>query len=595
MPKIKKSRQKRNLRNRSTFIEDTSENSPFYFNVTQIDEEFNLGKNGMVINGSENLAPGADVEIEILDVRGNVIYHEIRPYVEGVSRVVGVFVYGDTPAGQAEITILSEAIRDLDGTPVPPEQREKLNVKWTGFVNVNPNNYNEDTIRFIREPDIIIGDETYEKKRPELASTFSAFERIGSPNYEPEGVVVREEFEDFSTFPLYIADGEEVPKVSIKYFPPQWAYDYLNAIATGFDWLPNMEGELLFISSQDRDEDGNEIGQQLPTEQDFVVEIEEVISNSLARVKPVRDPYIDFQQKFSVDTTEFFLVYERDPISYEIQETSYIKNLQLGQIQTLTGAVYRAKVYNRLRGENENFSYVGDFEVEPVELLTDIRDERTELIRPAGVFESQNDIDNFLIEGPNTNLEFEDDEFKDSVKVSSTSNQNECEFTIDFANPYVQTFEIFDYSEYTLEFQSQFIASQKVNSGIEVVVNGRAFENVEKIVSSKELKDESYNYTEFSDNFFPRTTASSRYSDSSGESLSITFRFTVEENVDWNWYIRDIRLQPAQEAGFSPDYTILKVPVDLVSYDEIQLTDLVYRVDLFDINGNKAGVFLQSD
>jgi len=603
MPKIKKSRQKRDLASRRTFIEDESNNSPFYFNVTKIGEEFNLGKNGFIINGSQNLASGAEVQIEITDSRGDVIYHEIRPYTEGVSRVVGVYVYEDTPVGQGQITILSEAIRQKNGNPVPEDQRGKLNLKWTKDINVNPNEFNTDVIRFVRPPEIIVNDEEYVKKNPNFASPEAATERLGNTEYIPEDVEFDPEFEDNTTFPLLIADDVDVPSVSFKYYPPQWSYDYYNLVANGFDWETTMEGEEFYISKdgiKSIDENTGEVTleRQLPKDEDLVLRIEEVINNTLARVSVVSDAYEEFQTKFEVDTRRYFMLYQREAQFFEETKRAYFKNLQLGFIQTLTGAAYRAKVYNRLRGENESYSFVGDFEVEPIELLSDSREDRLKLVEPVGILDSRFELDEFFDSGPNSTVSFDEDELKNSLKISpQSSSSSEYEVFVDFSNPNLQQFQFFNYSEYTLSFQTQFKSDSPKDTKLKTVLSGAAFENTEREIGSIDLKNETYHYEEVSTNFFPLRSANVRQPPDSvneDKSFRITFKVEDTEGLDWNWFLRDIRLQPAQEAGFSPDYTILKVEVDTDKYNLREIDNLQYKVDLFDIDGNKAGVFLES-
>ena len=111
MARIKKygDTQLQNLSSFNTFIIDTNPNSD-YFRITEFKESFSGGKNGFLIEGSEYLLESTEIKIEIIDVDGNPVYWEpgngIPEYYEGTSKVVAVYIYDDTPIGQATITVL---------------------------------------------------------------------------------------------------------------------------------------------------------------------------------------------------------------------------------------------------------------------------------------------------------------------------------------------------------------------------------------------------------------------------------------------------------------------------------------------------------
>jgi len=586
MPKIKKTRQKRNLADTETFITDESENSPQYFNISQLNQELSLGKNGFAVQGSENLRAGAEIAIEVVDSVGDVIYHEVRNYKEDAKRIVGIFVYQDTAPGPATITVLSEAIRDANGVPVPPNQRNRFNVKWTRSVNVNPNKFNDDQIRFIREPELILSDEVYTKKQGKFASESASLERIGDPDFTP--IEIQEQGEDFSSFPLYTL-SQGTPRVSGTVYPTkQWPYDYFMIKAGSFDWIDgNMDDETLIISKD-----------ALPLNRNMTVRLTEIVNERYARFEIVTEEYRDYLKKFSFDTETFFLLYRRDPFAYEQKETAYYKNIQIGFMQTLTGECIRAQVYNRLRNERSSFEFVGNFEIEPVELLTDIEDQRTELVSPVGVIDSQSHIDRFFTSDSNCNLNFNNDFLAKSVQIQPNATglaEGTYQASIDFQNPDIQRFTFFSYSEYTVSFQAAFNSETPIDSTLEVFLTGSPFFDRMVKIGDVDLNQETYHITTVSENFVPDQTAESFQSDSTATSFEIIFKVnSPQTDVSHEWYVRDISLQPAQEAGFSPDYSILRVPIDTTKYGSNELSDLEYKVDLFDINGNKAGVNIVS-
>ena len=145
-----------------TYLVDTNPNST-YFRITEFKESFTGGKNGFLIEGSEHLKESTDIKIEILDVEGNPIYFEpgsgVPEYYEGLSKVVAVYIYEDTPIGNAKITVLGElkTYIDTDGVvqPIPQEWAGIYNLKWEREFNVNRLLSNEDKVRFYVRPQVI--------------------------------------------------------------------------------------------------------------------------------------------------------------------------------------------------------------------------------------------------------------------------------------------------------------------------------------------------------------------------------------------------------------------------------------------------------
>jgi hypothetical protein len=152
-----------NLSNFGTFVNDQSRTSE-YFRITEFKDTFTGGKNGFLIEGSEHLKETTEIKIEILDVNGNPIYYEpgngIPEYYEGISKIVSVHVYEDTPIGLGKITILGELKTYIDESGVvrnvPTEWSGVYNVKWERTFNVNKNLANETIVRFYKRPKITI-------------------------------------------------------------------------------------------------------------------------------------------------------------------------------------------------------------------------------------------------------------------------------------------------------------------------------------------------------------------------------------------------------------------------------------------------------
>jgi hypothetical protein len=184
----------RNLNTFSTYIPDTLANTNDtinnqYFRVTEFNETFTGGKNGFLIEGSEHLLESSEIKIQILDVDGNPMYWEpgngIPEYYEGVSKVIAVYVYEDTPIGLANITILGElkTYIDSDGIKrdIPAEWKGVYNVKFEKTFKVNKLLSNEDKVRFYKRPKVTID----EISRPIFTATPTLIQQTGSLNGTP--------------------------------------------------------------------------------------------------------------------------------------------------------------------------------------------------------------------------------------------------------------------------------------------------------------------------------------------------------------------------------------------------------------------------
>ena len=152
-----------NLTYFQTFVTDTNPNSD-YFRITEFKETFTGGKNGFLVEGSQHLKESTEIKIEILDVDGNPIYFEpgsgVPEYYEGLSKLVAVYIYEDTPIGNAKITVLGElkTYIDTDGItqPIPDEWAGIYNLKWEREFKVNRLLSNEDNVRFYVRPQVSI-------------------------------------------------------------------------------------------------------------------------------------------------------------------------------------------------------------------------------------------------------------------------------------------------------------------------------------------------------------------------------------------------------------------------------------------------------
>ena len=162
MARIKKYSPEQKLSSFQTLILDETPNSD-YFRITEFKDTFTGGKNGFLIEGSQYLKESTEIKIELLDVAGNPIYFEpgngIPEYYEGISKLIAVYIYNDTPIGLGKITVLGELKQyDDNGVTrdVPDQWKGTYNCKWERTFQINQLLSNEDKVRFYRRPQVTI-------------------------------------------------------------------------------------------------------------------------------------------------------------------------------------------------------------------------------------------------------------------------------------------------------------------------------------------------------------------------------------------------------------------------------------------------------
>ena len=139
------------------YFEDNSLTSPDYFQITEFPTKLTAGKNLFKLRGHPtNLKVGGVLGIEVLDYNGDPIYHEVINYIdEDKSRVISIYIYEETPPGDCTITLIAEA-GIIENQPTPTEWQGKANIKWTRSIPVNPNISNISEVIFERPPAVTV-------------------------------------------------------------------------------------------------------------------------------------------------------------------------------------------------------------------------------------------------------------------------------------------------------------------------------------------------------------------------------------------------------------------------------------------------------
>jgi hypothetical protein len=496
-----------NLSNFGTFINDQSRTSE-YFRITEFKDTFTGGKNGFLIEGSEHLKETTEIKIEILDVTGTPIYYEpgngIPEYYEGISKIVSVHVYEDTPIGLGKITILGELKTYIDEAGVvrdiPAEWSGIYNIKWERTFNVNKNLSNETIVRFYKRPKITID----EINKPIF--------NITTPSVTQTGLV-----EGIPQQPVYGTDIRTWTAGTL----------YKLKITDGTNWTSSVDENTITIPSLGYSATVREV----LNNKEVFVDIPYTISSSISNFPP------------TAYTTTFDHIEGQTIINSAL--TGSFAKIQLSDLKTFVGDVARVKVYRKSRNEVGDYQFIQDTKLESSEILKDITTTaNTEL--SYGQFTDTN-IKNYWVSGSSTHpITINVDKLNASVKVdySGTNYDNPARLITS------QSLSLAEGVEYTLSFKTLLSGSVDPTKTLKAYFSGSDYPQQTIVnITNSAIYTTKQNVTQ---NVKATKTGDAK----------LVFEFAGDD-----WYLANVSLQNAQETSFSPDeFTLIQdIPRKLAS------------------------------
>ena len=507
MARIKKFSPKENLSSFQTFIVDTGNNSD-YFRITEFKDTFTGGKNGFLIEGSEYLKESTEIKIEILDVNGDPIYYEpgngIPEYYEGISKLIAVYVYNDTPIGNAKITILGELKQYVDDTGVvrqiPPEWEGAYNVKWEKEFKVNKLLSNEDRVRFYRRPEVRI-DEI-------VKPIFSG----NPPTVTQTGLV----------------DGLSlVPSENVNLSNFTLPTSYRLKVSSGNGWTGSMDNQIVSFDNLN-----------------YSPRISEVVNETELIVTP---PYTENNIVKSFSGEDYSITFNHVEAFGDLATalTGSFAKIRITDMKTFVGDAARVKVFRRSQSQLTDFEFVQEIQLESNELLRDI-ETKAKSEETYGFF-TQDILDTYWdTSDPSLVTTFNQDFLYNSVNLDGSVGQ--YFYT-------TQSFDIQEDVEYTLDLNVRLSDSGVINPNdfIRVFLSGSVngsskSQDITTINSSTfVLQKTNFNENIIADNF---------------DSANLYFEVSGSD-----WYINNVSLKASQETSFSPDEItfIQQVPKTLES------------------------------
>ena len=510
-----------------TFVVDNDPNSQ-YFKITEFKDVFTGGKNAFLIEGSPYLMETTEIKIEILDVDGNPIYFEpgqgIPQYYEGTSKVVAVYVYEDTPIGDANITVLGELKQYFDGAQlkdIPTEWKGIYNVKWQKSFKTNRLLSNEDKVRFYKRPVVTIT----ELVKPLFTTALATITQKGLVDGSP----------------ITPADGQSLSNYTLP------TYYKLTTTDNTF-WTGSVAGTTLEFIDLGYTPLVNE-----------VINSRELLVSTPYTINGLVTPFV------SQGYTASFSYLEGIDKTASALTGSFAK-INVTDLKTFTGDVARVKVFRKSESYIGDYQFVQEVVLESNELLIDL-ETTTKTQENYGIF-TDSIIKNYWVTSSNAiTSTFNQTYLYDSVKLDSPSSQ------YFYTSKSLSTNEG---KEYTLSFNLKLGATTNANNYIRAFLSG----STQQIVngSPKTIQIEQDFTKVYSDSaLLQKSTSTNNITAEKIDNPKLYF-----EVVGNGWYIANVSFTAAQETAFSPDEItfIQSVPRSLSA------ETFDYRFEFYDINNN---------
>jgi hypothetical protein len=521
-----------NLTTFQTYINDTTPNST-YFRVTEFKDTFTGGKNGFLIEGSQHLKETTEIKIEILDVNGNPVYYEpgngVPEYYEGVSKLIAVYIYEDTPIGNAKITVLGELKTFVDDNgivqDIPEQWRDVYNVKWEKQFQINKLLSNEDKVRFYRRPEVSI-DEIVKPIFSNIVTPITQMGRVDGFAQVPE-------------------QGQRLSEYSLP-------TNYLLQINDGGAWTGSVVGTTLEL-----------------TDLGLFTLADDVISKTDLTVKT---PYTinGIVQDFSNQryTASFNYVEGLDNLKTAL--TGSFAKILISDLDTFVGDVARVKIYRRSQSDLADYQFIQEIQLESNEILKDL-ESTSKNEEFYGIFDPFNFKSYWVTSSNDLTTQFNQTFLYNSVRLDGNSATAHQFFTS-------KSIDLTTNSEYTLDFNVKllqnvspgnyikfYISGSRTNNGITSGVS----QNILTITSDSRVLQKS------------SITANFKSQEFSNAKLYVEVKGA-------GWHLADISLRASQETSFSPNEISFIQPIPRTLPKET----FEFLFQFYDINNNYIPVIV---
>jgi hypothetical protein len=511
-----------------TFVTDQLPSS-IYFRISEFKDTFTGGKNGFLIEGSEHLLESTEIKIEIIDVNGNPIYYEpgdgIPEYYEGLSKLVAVYIYEDTPIGIANITILGELKTYIDSEgniqPIPEEWKGIYNVKWQKEFKVNRLIANEDRVRFYKRPQVSIT----ELIKPLYSNVVAQKTNTGTVRGIPLAPLENQPLSEYSLPTSYLLTITD------------------NGIYNA--WSSSVVGNTISVPS---------LG-YTTTADDIINKTQLVVTTPYTDSNGLVQPFVS-----SPYTTTFNYLEGVNDLATAL--TGSFAKISLTDLTSFVGDVARVKVFRKSQSDLSDFQFIQEIQLEANELLLDL-DIKTKNQENYGIFTSNIIKDYWVTSSNNLTATFNQAYLYNSVKLNSNSSVYKFHTS--------KSISITENVEYTLDFKVRGETStgngyiKAFLSGSRDGTNGKV--QVEQQIVAVPAQTAVLQKSTVTKNIIAQQMATA------------SLYFEVSGN---DWYVSDVSLKASQESSFSPDEITFIQSVPRTLPEET----FIYRFEFYDINNN---------
>lgn len=520
----------------NVFIVDTDPNSE-YFKITEFKESFTGGKNGFLIEGSEHLMETTEIKIEILDVDGKPIYYEpgdgIPEYYEGLSKLIAVYVYEDTPIGTAKITILGE-LKTYNNNSVtqniPDAWKGVYNLKWEKSFKVNRLLSNEDKVRFYRRPKVTI-------------------DEIVSPLYSTVVNTITQQGK-VDGIPLTPIEGQSLTNYKMATF-------YQLNVQSGSNWTGSIVGSTLSFPDIN-----------------YYPIVDEVINSTQLLVST---PYTQNSIVKSFVSQSYTASFNELSVtgSGAVSLTGSFAKINISDLTTFVGDAARVKVFRKSQSDPGDYQFTQEVVLESNELLVDLNSPNTAQ-EYYGIFTPTNISNYWRSSSINLSVAFDQDYLFDSAKLDGISTP-----TYFYESSSIS---ITEGAEYSLDFNVRLTSPVTSTNYIKAFLSGSRQVTVNNVTSTVQV-NQPITTIYASSLLLQKTTSSDNIKAEQIDNARLYF-----EIVGSGWYIANVSLKAAQETAFSPDEItfIQSVPRSL------PVETFNYRFEFYDINSNYVPVRVET-
>lgn len=416
--------QPRGYSKQAYLIEDRSETSPLYFDITEFPTNVGGGRYIIKFRGNGlNLRTGRTIDVEVLDAEGGNMYAEVLNYTDRFNNYYIMFeVYDITPQGLATMYLVGEASVDPRGNQIPPSSQEMYNVRWQKQFNVLPFERNTAEVLFDKPPLV----DVVQVITPERALTAQQSASLSGSNYS----VYTSSLTDYkiitSNFQGYDRDFASSPDIldkklaglllnptqkpatqnsvdsSIRTKSTDVQNGYQRSYTNRFNTVVVSQNKTIrkdflggSFSFYDADGTPNTLKPTLPvnytisgSSQDqlkiYTADIVEVLSDTEMRLtKPVSVSVLDSNSIQKGYTTSFTYKEASNftaSIAYLPNNPSYVTSsvvsqsfleLTFSDFKPMSGEVYRIKTYYKRGIATADYKLIYDQIVSPIEYLSD--------------------------------------------------------------------------------------------------------------------------------------------------------------------------------------------------------------------------------